>query len=182
MANIGMRNLKYAILKADGSYETPVIMGAAIGATVTLNVAEASLYGDDHMIEYASAIQNAGISLTVDDDDDTVFAELLGKTIDPQTNIVSSSINDAPPYVGFGYIVNKVKNGVQKWRAQFFQKVQFKPFIPESATKGKSLEFKTVSVDGTSVPNSLGVWEAHIDVATEAAAITALGNFFSPQT
>ena len=100
MANIGLKYLKYATLNEDGTYKIPKKFGAAINAQISLNKAEASLYGDNQLIEYASVFQSAAISLGVDDDDDTVFAEVLGKTVNPVTGVVSSSINDFAPYVG----------------------------------------------------------------------------------
>ena len=74
--------------------------------------------------------------------------------------------------------MSKIKNGIRKFRAQFFPKIQFKPFIPEASTKGESLEFKTVTVEGLTIPNALGIWESHIDVATEEEAIFESEKFF----
>lgn len=121
MANIGLKYLKYAKLKEDNTYDIPKSFGAAINAQISLNTAEASLYGDNQLIEYASTFQSANVSLEVDDDDDTVFAEVLGKTINTETGVVSSGINDSAPYVGISYIVSKIKNGTRKFRAQFFR-------------------------------------------------------------
>ena len=43
----------------------------------------------------------------IDEDDDAIFAELLGKTVDEETGVVVSNVNDVPIYVGFGHIVPK---------------------------------------------------------------------------
>lgn len=93
--------------------------------------------------------------------------------------VVSSSINDNPPYVGFGYVVTKIKNNVQKWRAQFFPKIKFKPFVPEASTKSDSIEFSPITIEGMTVANDIGIWESHIEVASEADAIEELENFFA---
>ena len=153
-------------------------MGGAINASVSPNFAEASLYADDMLKEYVSSFQSATVSLGLDHDDDQVFAELLGKTIDPITKIVSSSINDIPPYIGFAYIVPQIKSGVGKWRAQFFPKVKFKPFIPEAKTRGDSIEFAPITVEGITIANDLGIWEQHLDVVSESQALAELENFF----
>lgn len=184
MAQIGMKTLKYALLGTnETTYTTlPKTMGAAISASVTPNFAEASLYADDRLQEYVQAFQSATVSLGVDNDDDVVFAELLGKTIDTASGIVSSNINDNPPYVGFGYIVTKIKNNVPRFRVQFFPKIKFSPFIPDATTKGETIEFGTVTVEGTTVANVLGVWESHLEVATESEAIAALDEFFVQET
>ena len=179
MASVGMKGLRYALLNTTGTtYGIPKIMGGAINASISPNFAEASLYADDTLKEYISSFQSATVSLTVDDDDDAVFSELLGKTIDDETGVVSSNINDNPPYVAFGYIVTKIKNNVQKWRAQFFPKIKFKPFVPEASTKGDSIEFSPITIEGMTVANDIGIWESHIEVASEADAIEELENFF----
>jgi phi13 family phage major tail protein len=183
MANLGMKYLRYAILNEDDTtYGTIKTMGRAISASVSPNIAEGSLYADDKTAEYATAFQSAAVTLGVDDDDDATFAELLGKSYDEATKIVSSSIDDNPPYVGFGYIVSKIKNNLRKYRAQFFTKMKFKPFIPESKTKGDSIEFGTPSVEGLTIANNAGIWESHVEKDTETEAITALDAFFVQET
>ena len=176
-----MRHLKYALLSADGkSYGPAKAMGGAISASISPNFAEASLYCDDSMKEYISSFQSAEVSLSIDDDDDAVFAELLGKKINTETGIISSDINNLSPYLGFAYIVSKIKNGTQKWRSQFFPKVRFKPFVPEAKTQGDSVEFSTITVEGITLANNIGIWESHIDVNSEAEAIEKLEKFFKP--
>jgi len=179
MANVGMKGLQYAILNKNGTtYDEVKTMGGAISASISPNFAEASLYCDDTMKEYISSFQSATVSLTVDDDDDQVFSELLGKTIDPITGVVSSNVNDNPPYVAFGYVVTKIKNNVQKWRSQFFPKIKFKPFIPEAKTKGDSVEFSTITVEGMTIANDTGIWEMHVECDTETEAFEKLREFF----
>lgn len=179
MANVGMKGLRYALLNTNGTtYSIPKTMGGAISASISPNFAEASLYCDDTMKEFTSSFQSATISLSIDDDDDAVFAELLGKTIDPVTKVVSSSINDFAPYIGVGYVVSKIKNGVQKWRSQFFPKVKFKPFVAEAKTRGESVEYNTISVEGITIANDEGIWEMHAEFPSESEAIAELDNFF----
>jgi phi13 family phage major tail protein len=183
MASIGMKRIRYALLSADGTtYGTIKTMGRAVSASISPNIAEASLYSDDAVSEYVAAFQSATVTLGLDDDDDAIFAELLGKSYDEATKIVCSSINDSPPYVGFGYIITKIKNNVQKFRAQFFTKIKFKPFVPESATKADSIEFATPSVEGVTIANDAGIWESHVEKDTETEAITALDAFFVQET
>ena len=43
----------------------------------------------------------------IDEDDDAIFAELLGKTVDEKTGVVVSNVNDVPIFVGFGHISPK---------------------------------------------------------------------------
>lgn len=184
MANIGMQGMKYALLVTEGegaetTYESAKEFIGAISASITPNSAEASLYGDDKLMEYSSSFQNATVSLSAADDNDEVFADLLGRKKEATTGRYRSNINDVAPYVGFGYIVSKMINGKTKYRAQFFPKMKFKPFVPEASTKGENLEFKTITVEGMTMPSKLGDWESHIDVDSLSAAQEELNKYFT---
>ncbi len=184
MANIGMQGMKYALLVTEGegaetTYESAKEFIGAISASITPNSAEASLYGDDKLMEYSSSFQNATVSLSAADDNDEVFADLLGRKKEASTGRYRSNINDVAPYVGFGYIVSKMINGKTKYRAQFFPKMKFKPFVPEASTKGENLEFKTITFEGMTMPSKLGDWESHIDVDSLSAAQEELNKYFT---
>lgn len=184
MANIGMQGMKYALLVTEGegaetTYETAKEFIGAISASITPNSAEASLHGDDKLMEYSSSFQNATVSLSAADDNDEVFADLLGRKKEATTGRYRSNINDVAPYVGFGYIVSKMINGQTKYRAQFFPKMKFKVFVPEASTKGENLEFKTITVEGMTMPSKYGDWESHIDVDSLTAAQEELNKYFT---
>lgn len=184
MANIGMQGMKYALLITEGegaetTYQAAKEFIGAISASITPNSAEASLYGDDKLMEYSSSFQNATVSLSAADDNDEVFADLLGRKKETTTGRYRSNINDVAPYVGFGYIVSKMINGQTKYRSQFFPKMKFKVFVPEASTKGKNLEFKTITVEGMTMPSKYGDWESHIDVDSLSAAQEELNKYFT---
>ena len=179
MASIGLKNFKYAKLNEDGkTYGEIKTLAGAIECKVTLNLSEASLYADDALKEQVSLFKSGTLTAGIDDDDDSVFAELLGKTVDEQTGVVASNTEDLPIYVGFGHIVSKIISGVKKYKVKFFPKVKFKPFIPDSKTKGDSLEFTTPSVEATIFENDNGDWEKHSVCSTESEANTLLESFF----
>ena len=179
MAGIGLKSFKYAKLNEDGkTYGEVKTLAGAIECKVTLDLSEATLYADDTLKEQVSLFKSGTMTAGIDDDNDTIFAELLGKTVDEETGIVTSNVNDEPIYVGFGHIVPKMVSGVKKYKVEFFPKVKFKPFIADSKTKGDSLEFTTPSVEATIFENNNGDWEKHNVYDTEAAANTALAGFF----
>ena len=179
MASIGLKNFKYAKLNEDGkTYGEIKTLAGAIECKVTLDLSEASLYADDTLKEQVSLFKSGTLTAGIDDDNDSVFAELLGKTVDEQTGIVTSNTEDLPIYVGFGHIVSKIVNGEKKYKVEFFPKVKFKPFIPDSKTKGDSLEFTTPSVEATIFENDNGDWEKHSVCDTESEANTLLESFF----
>ena len=179
MASIGLKNFKYAKLNEDGkTYGEIKTLAGAIESKVTLDLSEASLYANDTLKEQVSLFKSGTLTAGIDDDDDSVFAELLGKTVDEQTGVVTSNSEDTPIYVGFGHIVSKIVNGEKKYKVEFFPKVKFKPFIPDSKTKGDSLEFTTPSVEATIFENDNGDWEKHSVCDTESEANTLLESFF----
>ena len=179
MAGIGLKSFKYAKLNEDGkTYGEVKTLAGAIECKVTLDLSEATLYSDDTLKEQVSLFKSGTMTAGIDDDNDTVFAELLGKTVDKETGVVTSNVNDEPIYVGFGHIVPKMVGGVKKYKVEFFPKVKFKPFIADSNTKGDSLEFTTPSVEATIFENDNGDWEKHQLCDTENEANTALTGFF----
>lgn len=70
-------------------------------------------------------------------------------------------------------------NGQTKYRAQFFPKMKFKVFVPEASTKGENLEFKTITVEGMTMPSKYGDWESHIDLDSLTAAQEELNKYFT---
>ena len=122
MAQIGLRHFKYSPMDENGKYTGVNEMVGAITSTPSLNIAEADLYADDIVVESAKEVTKGTLSLTVADDDDTVFAPLLGHTTTESGEVLKSA-DDVAPYVGFGRVLVKMVNGVKKYKAEFFTKV-----------------------------------------------------------
>ena len=163
----------------DGKTYGPVkTLSGAIECKVTLDLAEATLYCDDALKEQVSMFKSGTLTAGIDEDDDAIFAELLGKTVDEETGVVTSNVSDEAIYVGFGHIVPKLVNGKRKYKVEFFPKMKFKPFIADAKTKGDNLEFTTPSVEATIFENEDGDWEKHKVYDTESEANTALDGFF----
>ncbi len=76
--------------------------------------------------EQVSMFKSGTLTAGIDEDDDAIFAELLGKTVDEETGIVTSNVSDEPIYVGFGHIVPKLVNGKRKYKVEFFPKMKFR--------------------------------------------------------
>ena len=179
MAGIGLKYFKYAKLNDDGkTYGTVKTLAGAIECKVSLDLSEAVLYADDVIKEQVSVFKSGTLTAGIDDDNDEVFAELLGKSVDAETGVVTSNVNDTPIYVGFGHIVPKIVGGSKKYKVEFFPKMKFKPFMTDAKTKGDSLEFTTPSVEATIFENDDGDWEKHKVYDTESEANTALDGFF----
>lgn len=162
MASIGLTNIWFGFLTEaqDGtpSYAQGQKMGKAVSANVSITNNSAMLYGDDALAESDTSFANGTITLGTTDDDDTVFAPLLGHEITDGEVVKTSS--DVAPYVGVGRILTKLVNGVRKYKVNFLYKVKFSEPSNEENTKGETVEFSTPSIEGivSTLSDSKGTW------------------------
>lgn len=162
MASIGLTNIWFGYLTegADGtpSYSNGQKMGKAVSASVSITNNNAMLYGDDALAESDTSFANGTITLGVTDDDDTIFAPLLGHTITDGEVVKTSS--DTAPYVGVGRVLTKMVNGVRKYKVNFLYKVKFSEPSNDESTKGETVEFSTPSVEGivSTLSDNKGTW------------------------
>ena len=157
MARIGLKNFRYSELDASENPSTPKSLGKAIDCKVSLELNSAELYGDDALCESDYTFNKGTVTITVDDDDDTVLAPLLGHTISEDGEIIRKD-TDVAPYIAFGRILTKIVGGTYKYKVEFLSKVKFKDTMPDEATKGESIEFTTVSIEGSVARKSNGEW------------------------
>ena len=183
MANIGLTNIWYSILTegADGtpSYNGAKQMGKAVSCSTSITNNEAKLYGDDALAESDTSFSNGTITLGVTDDDETVFAELLGHTI--TNGAVVKTATDAAPYVGVGRIVTKMVNGAYKYKVEFLYKVKFSEPSKDENTKGESIEFATPSIEGiiAALDDVNNTWNISKTFNTKSDALTYLKNLMA---
>lgn len=177
MAKIGLNNFKYSKLTETGgtaTYDGPKTLGKAIDCKVSIEKYEAELYADDGLAESDYTFKKGTITLTIDEDDDTVFAELLGHTLDSSKSEMIRKDTDIAPYVGVGRILTKVVNGVYKYKVEFLPKVKFSEPEQEEATKGDSIEFKTPTIEGTVQKLADGTWSKTKTFTDKQEAVTYL--------
>ena len=189
MAQIGLRHFKYSPIGNDGGYTVAKKLAGAIESTASLDIAEAELYSDDELTEKAQEFTKGTLTLTVDEDSDSVFAPLLGHSKDEETGEVIKTTEDVAPFVGFGRVLVKLVNNVKKYKAEFFPKVQFKPFVTDGKSKADSIEFQTPTVEGTifskaeTIDNKVKmVWEKHQTFDTDEEAQAYLDNLMKAPT
>lgn len=135
MARIGLKNFRYSLLDKNEKVKEPKTLGKAIDCKVSLELNSAELYGDD----------------------DTILAPLLGHAISEDGEIVRKD-TDVAPYIAFGRILTKIVGGVYKYKVEYLSKVKFKDTMPDEATKGESIEFTTVSIEGSVMRKTDGEW------------------------
>lgn len=180
MAGIGLKQFVWAPLKDDNltydvSNKTLKKLAGAIESSLTLNFNEAQLAVDDQIQEDVKEFKDGDLTLGIDDDNDVVFNEILGKAkgdiTDTENPESISNVNDTPKYIGFSQIITKLKNNVKYYKVEFLPKVKFTPFTSGAKTKGNSLEFTTPSVSGKVYANADGVYEKHQTFDTYEKAV-----------
>lgn len=157
MARIGLKNFRYSLLDENEKPKEPKTLGKAIDCKVSLELNSAELYGDDGLCESDYTFNKGTVTITVDDDDDTILAPLLGHKISEDGEIVRRD-TDVAPYIAFGRILTKIVGGVYKYKVEYLSKVKFKDTMPDEATKGESIEFTTVSIEGSVMRKTDGEW------------------------
>ena len=150
MARIGLTNIWFSPLTeaSDGTatYEGATKLSKAVSTDFSPNTSDAKLYGDDALAESDNVSTGGTLTLGITEDDDTIFAPLLGHSIVDGETIYTG--DDAAPYVGVGYILTKMVNGARKYKVDFFYKAKFKDMQVSQQTKGESIEFTTPTVEG----------------------------------
>ena len=184
MANIGLTNIWYSPLTeaADGTalYAGAKQLGKAVSCSTSITNNEAKLYGDDALAESDTSFASGTITLGVTDDNDDVFAELLGHTITEDGEVIKAA-SDAPIYVGLGRIVTKMVNGSYKYKVEFLYKVKFSEPSKDESTKGESIEFATPSVEGiiSTLDDVNNTWNKSKTFNTKSDALTYLKNLLA---
>lgn len=178
MARIGLKNFRYSLLDNNEEVIEPKSLGKAIDCKVSLELNSAELYADDALAESDYTFNKGTVTITVDDDDDTVLSPLLGHTISEEGEIVRKD-TDVAPYIAFGRILTKVVSGTYKYKVEFLSKVKFKDTMPDEATKGESVGFTTVSIEGSVMRKSNGEWSKSKTFTTYAEANTYLDSLLT---
>ncbi len=191
MANIGLRNAKYNQIdhttnkyKALTDSKVPVL-GKMIDAKLTENRSDVSLFADDGLAEYDNTFTGGDIALTLADVDDATYAEVKGCVI--TEGEITENEEDSSPEIGYGHIITKVVNGVKKYKVEFLPRIRVTKITADAKTKGESIEFNTVSLEGKVMAlnkaiNGLqvGDWHKVKTFDTLAAAITYLDGLLTP--
>lgn len=181
MAKIGLNNFKFSKLNEEGNtakYAGAKSLGKAVDCKVAIENYDAKLYADDTLAESDTTFKQGTVTLTPDEDDDAIFAELLGHEISEDGEMVRKD-TDVAPYVGVGRILTKLVNGVYKYKVEFLYKVKFKEPAQEEQTKGDSIEFKTSSIEGAVSKLASGEWSKTKTFTDKAEAIAYLEELLS---
>lgn len=173
MARIGLKNFRYSELDDNEDVKAPKTLGKAIDCKVSLELNSAELFADDALAESDYTFNKGTVNITVDDDDDQILAPLLGHEVSEEGEIVRKD-TDVAPYIAFGRILTKMVGGKYKYKVEYLSKVKFKDTMPDETTKGESIEFTTVSIEGSVMKKANGEWSKSRTFNTYEEASTYL--------
>ncbi len=183
MATIGLRYPRYCVVTVqqnpDGT-ETEIlgegkVMGKIISANETINFDTQYQYGDDGVAETISYFTDGTLSIQVADLIQGVKADLLGRTISPNGEMVANE-NDLAPYVRVGYIIPCLVNGQKKWRACVYPRMKFAPTGRELQTRGQNITLAGETITGSILRDKNGDWQIEVEVDTLTEAVEWLAN------
>ena len=184
MANTGLSTFMHA--KRDektGEYAAPGKIAGAIEFKETLDRNDAKLYADNELKDSDTSVTGGKLALTVDDDDETVFAPILGATLEEMKvgektyQKMVSRTDDEPVYEGFGFITKK--NG-GKYRVTFYPKVKFVMGDEEAKSAEDKTEYTKPTVEGTLYPVD-GEYKVRVITESLEEAKKVLEALFTPQ-
>lgn len=152
MPKIGLRDLH--VHEIENETDTSVEYGEAvkiaklIEVSISPQVSEASLYGDDQLTDFASALSRYDITINVGDLTPEQVGMLLGQEVN-EAGMVYSSIDLNQPEFGVSFRAQNA-DGTFQYRQMF--KVKFSPSDETYNTKGENIEFQTESITGVAMP------------------------------
>lgn len=184
MATTGLSTYLHAERnETTGKYAAPSKLAGAIDFKEQLDRNDAKLYADNELQDSDTSVTGGKITMTVDDDDDTIFAPVLGETVKTVTigektySKILSKTSDVPVEQGFGFITKKNKG---KYRVTFYPRVKFTRGDEEAKTAEDKTEYTKPTVEGTLYPVN-GVYKEKVTVDTLEEAVTVLQSLFTPQ-
>ena len=162
MAYIGMRKPQFAPIstpRVDGSvitYGTPIVLGPAVGANVTFDVADNPDYGDDVIIDNDKGINGYNIALETNDITAAGRAACLGweavnNSATPPVVQYYKITDKEPPEGGLAYIRVKMFKGVKKYEAFFFHALKCTSGGENASTKKKQIEWNHPSINASGI-------------------------------
>lgn len=183
MAKTGLRYIVVAklISAIDGQqpvYDKGMVLGAGVAADITYTINEAKLYANNAVKESAKAITGGTINLTLDDllNEAREYALNVKKVEDGEVPIWRT-IGKSAPYVGVGFIEERIIDGVTKHLPTWVYKNQFAPQGKSAQTRAENVEFRTTQINGEMMgiyPDTSGdvtfIDEKEFDSGEEATA------------
>ena len=182
---------KYSFSDNTISYSNKTPLARGVEVDMEVEIGDATNFFADNTISESVAGQfnGATATFTVDGLKDTA-RNLIAGLVTSKTMIVNSSTVSAKvyddlqviPYVGIGFVVRYMENGVTTYAPVILPKAQFSPESLKAATQGESVEFQTTELQATVMraDDANHSWKVVAeDQTTEAAAVAVIEAYFA---
>ena len=182
---------KYSYSSNTISYSNVMPLARGVEVEMEVEIGDATNFFADNTIAEAVAGQfnGATATFTVDGLKDTARDLIAGlvtsKTIIANSSTVTAKVYDdlqVIPYVGIGFVVRYMENGVTTYAPVILPKAQFSPESLNAATQGEEVEFQTTELQATVMraDDANHSWKVVAeDQATEAAAVAVINAYFA---
>ena len=182
---------KYSYSSNTISYTNVMPLARGVEVQMEVEIGDATNFFADNTIAEAVAGQfnGATATFTVDGLKDSARNLIAGLvtsgsiTVNTSTTVATKVYDDLQviPYVGIGFVVRYMENGVTTYAPVILPKAQFSPESLNAATQGESVEFQTTDLVATVMraDDANHSWKVVAeDQATEAAAVAAINAYF----
>lgn len=182
---------KYAYSGGAISYSDKMPLARGVDVSVDIDTGDATnFYADNTIAEsVAGQFNGATATLTVDGLKTAARTLIAGlvttESITVGADTVSTTVYDdlqVIPYVGIGFIVRYMENGVTTYAPVIFPKAQFSPEGLEAATQEEEVEFQTTELEATIMraDDANHSWKVIAeDQDTEADAVAVINAYFA---
>ncbi len=177
----GLRNFVYCKLEKDDetgtTYATDVKkLKGARNVSITPQIAEGTLYGDDQLLEEESSIASLDVSIEVANLTLEEEADLTGNKL--KDGVLKENKDAVAPEIALGFMAPKSQMGGGGFRMVWLLKGTAKPLTEEMSTKEDNIEYKTPTIDYTFTPR-LSDGEIKFKADTKAEGAPTPEQFFT---
>lgn len=181
---------KYTFSSNTISYSNVMPLARGVEVSMEVETGDATNFYADNTIAEAVAGQfnGATATLTVDGLKDTARNLIAGITTTGTITVGSDTVDTVVyddlqviPYVGIGFVVRYMENGVTSYAPIILPKAQFSPEGLDAATQGESVEFQTTELTATVMraDDANHSWKVVAeDQDTEADAVAVINAYF----
>ena len=173
------------------SYTNVMPLARGVEVQMEVEIGDATNFFADNTIAEAVAGQFNGATATLTVDGlkeaarDLITGLVTSTTIIANSSTVTAKVYDdlqVIPYVGIGFVVRYMENGVTTYAPVILPKAQFSPESLNAATQGESVEFQTTELQATVMraDDANHSWKVVAeDQTTEAKAVAVINAYFS---
>lgn len=182
---------KYTFANNTITYSDKMPLARGVEVSMDVEVGDATNFYANNTIAEAVAGQfnGATATLTVDGLKDAARNLIAGITSTGTITVGADTVNtviyddlQVIPYVGIGFVVRYMENGVTTYAPVILPKAQFSPEGLEAATQGEEVEFQTTELTATIMraDDINHAWKVIAeDQDTEADAVAVINAYFA---